>query len=216
MRAARAALAQGTGTRAEWTQASVDYYLAFHPDEATWLPSGADDEIPSVDEIRDRAAIADRAGKAVPHDGRVDPDPEHRDEWSARLAWFDVTWTAVFTDRFLAAVAALQAGDRSELEYGVRFLEADPWCFRSGYTKARLLPAIARLKLDESIRQRLARVVLAAVDDTRRRKEIRKYGSVARAVGSGELRAQLELRTVAADPQVRFNARQILKRLDGN
>jgi hypothetical protein len=42
---------------------------------------------------------------------------------------------AVFTPAFDVALAAVRAGDRSSLEYGVRFLEADPWCYGSGYAK---------------------------------------------------------------------------------
>jgi hypothetical protein len=157
MRVAEAALDGGTGTRAAWTKASVDYYLAIHPDEARWRPTGAEEGIPSVEQIRERALVADRANKALRGTSRVDPDPERHDEWSARLGWFDETLSAVFTDEFLAAVAAVKGGDQAGLEYVVRFLEADPWCRRSGYMKASLIPAIARLELNELTRRRLAR-----------------------------------------------------------
>lgn len=183
------------------------------PDEARWQRRDAENGIPSVEQIRDRSAVADRAGKAVPRRGRIDPDPERRDEWSARLGWFEETWSAVFTDGFRATLAALKAGDPAGLEYAVRFLEADPWCFRSGYTKARLIPAIARFELQESMRQRLARVVLAVVDDPRRRREIRQYGTLARVAATADLRAQLVERAAATDPQIQFNARQVLERL---
>ena len=206
-------MVRGAGTREAWIRASADYYVALHPDEAKWRLTGVAERIPPVDEIRDRAAIADRANKAIPRAGRIDPDPERHDEWSARLGWFDETWQTVFTDGFFAAAAALKAGDRSGLEHGIRFLEADPWCFRSGYWKARLIPKIVQLELDESMRQRLRLVVLAVVDDPRRRREIGRYGTLARAVATADLRAQLEQRAIAADPQVRFNAHQVLVRL---
>jgi hypothetical protein len=216
MRAAEAALHRGAGTRAAWIKAFVAYYVALHPDEARWLRTDSEDSVPSVDEIRDRAMVADKARKAVPKGGRIDPDPERHDEWSARLGWFEETWSAVFTDGFRAALTGLKAGDPAGIEYAVRFLEADPWCFRSGYTKARLIPAIARFELDESMRQRLARVVLAVVDDPRRRREIREYGTLARVAATANLRAQLEERAAATDPQVQFNARQVLERLGGS
>lgn len=213
MRASEAGLHRDPkATRAAWIKASADYYIALHPDEAKWRP-GVEEAMPSIDEIRDRAAVADRAHKAVPRGGRIDADPERHDAWSAQLGWAEETLRAVFTDGFRAAVAALKEGDQSGLEYCVRFLEADPWCFRSGYTKARLIPAITRFELDESIRQRLARVVIAVVDDPRRRQEIREYGKLARAVTTAELIAQLEQRASAADPQVRFNTRQVLEKL---
>ena len=203
-------------TRAAWIKASADYYLALHPDEAAWRRTGVDEGIPSVEEIRDRAAVADRAGKAVRRLGeeaRIDPDPERHDAWSAQVGWGEETWRAVFTEGFFAAAAALKAGDSNGLEYGVRFLEADPWCHRSGYWKARLIPKITQLDLDESVRQRLARVVLAVIDDPRRRREIAEYGKLARAVETAELRGLLERRVSADDPQVCFNARQVLEKL---
>jgi hypothetical protein len=211
MRASDDALVQGLGTRAAFVKAAADYYLALHPDKAIWRPTGAEEGIPSVEEIRERAAVADRAHCAIPHWGRTDPDPARHDAWAAQLGWAEETWRAVFTGGFWAAVADLKAGDPRGLEYGVRFLEADPWCFRSGYTKAKLIFPITQLQLDGDVRERLARVVLAVVDDPRRRREIRHYGRLARAVGTAELRAQLEQRTAATDPQVRFNARQILE-----
>jgi hypothetical protein len=66
MRAAEAALAGGAGTRAAWTKASVDYYTALHPAEAKWQRTGADDEIPSVEQILDRSVVCAVAGKGVP------------------------------------------------------------------------------------------------------------------------------------------------------
>lgn len=213
MRAAEAAMVQGLGTRAAWVKASVDYYLAQHPDMAKWRRTGAEPRIASVEQIRDRAAVADQANKAIPRGGRIDADPERHDTWSAQLGWAEETLGAVFTDGFFAAIAALKAGDLNGLEYAVRFLEADPWCHRSGYWKASLIPKIVQLELDESMRKRLARVVLAVVDDPRRRREIRKYGTLARAVATAELRARLEQRAIADDPQVRFKASQVLERL---
>jgi hypothetical protein len=213
MRGAEAALYGGTGTRATWTKASVDYYVAIHPDEARWRPTGPSGGIPSVEQIRERALVAERANKALRGTSRIDPDPERHDEWSARLGWFDENLSAVYTDEFVAAVAAVKAGDQSALEYVVRFLEADPWCFRSGYMKASLIPAIARLDLNEQMRRRLASVVLTVVDDRRRRREIRRYGALARAVVNPDFRRRLEERAASEDPQVQFNARQVLEGL---
>ena len=213
MRAAHAALHQGIGTHDAWMKASVDYYLAQHPEDSIWRWTGPEAGIPSIEQIRDRAAVADRANKALPRDGRIDPDPERHDTWSAQLGWAHETLGAVITDGFLEAVAALKTGDPSGLEYGVRFLEADPWCHRSGYWKERLIPKIVQFELDETMRQRLARVVLAVVDDPRRRREIRKYGTLACAVVIEDLRARLEQRATADDLQVRFNAGQVLERL---
>jgi hypothetical protein len=215
MRSAEAAFYRSPGweTRAAWDNAAADYYVALHPDESKWRKSGSEQGIPSIDEIRQRAAVADRANKGIPKNGRLDPDPDRHDEWSAQLGWFHETQRAVFTDDFLAAYAALRESDPSGLGYCIRFLEADPWCFRSGYMKSQLIGAISRFDLDEAMRSRLAVVVLAVVDDPRPRREIRRYGTLAHAAMSPDLRTGLEQRAMAADPQVRFNARQVLDRL---
>jgi hypothetical protein len=128
--------------------------------------------------------------------------------------WAEETLRGVYTVGFWRAVAAVKAGDATGLEYCIRFLEADPWCFRSGYMKEQLIPAITQFKLDESMRDRLRAVVIAVVDDPRRRRDIRYYGKLARAVATADLRAQLVEWTTASDPQVRFNADRVLRGLD--
>ena len=213
MREARDALDRDPNNpakRVAWSEASADYYLGLHPEDAGWRRTDPADGIPSVEEIRTRSEVADRAHRAIPHLGRIDPRPGHHDAWSAQLGWAHETWREVFTDRFSAAESAVKAGDESGLEYCIRFLEADPWCFGSGYAKARLIPAIRKFDLDGPTRERLRRVVLAVVDDTRRRREIPRYGQLARAVDSPDLRVQLEHRTAAIDPQVRYNANTVL------
>jgi hypothetical protein len=215
MRSAEAALDRDPSgaTREAWHKASVDYYIALHPDDTKWRLAGVAEGIPSIHELRRRAAVADRAHKAISKTGRLDPDRDRHDEWSANVAWFYETQSAVFTDRFLAAFGALKARDRSGLEYGLWVLEADPWCFRSGYIKQDLIRFIARIDLDDLMRQRVADIVLAVLDDRRPRRGIRRYRTLAWAADSAELREQLEQRASASDPQVRFNARQVLDRL---
>jgi hypothetical protein len=213
MRAAEAALMSGTGTRAEWTDASVAYYLAIHPEDRTDAPRGGESGIPSVEQIRARAAIADRADKAIPRMGRIDPLPGRHDEWSARLGWSDATLSAVLTADLYAAVSALKGGNLGGLEYSVRFLEADPWCIGSGYTKEALLSAMVKIELDAPMQERLRRVVISVVDDSRPRREIKRYGTLARAIATADLRVELEARLTSEDSHVRFNARAVLERL---
>jgi hypothetical protein len=197
-------------TRRAWLETAADFYLVLHPEGLRWRSPQRASEIPSVEEIQARAIVADRANRGIPRLGRIDPDPDGHDLWAAQLGWFEEAQRYVFTDAFWAARAALQAGDRSGLEYGVRFLEADPWCFRSGYVKATLIYPIVRLELDDDIRKRLRRVVLAVVEDQRRRKEIRRYGRLAWGVGDETVRTELQGHVTAADPQIRYNARTVL------
>lgn len=211
MRASRGALLgrDPTATRAAWIKASADYYLAIHPDDSPSRPTGNERDIPSVAEIRDRAAVADRARIALPL--ILGGDPDDQDRWSAQVGWIETTLAAVFTEDFLAALTALRAHDPSGLEYCLRFLEADPWCWRANRTKAKLIYPITQLELDGALRDRLTQVVLRVVDDPRRRRKIQRYGRLAWAVGTAELRVQLEDRSAAVEHQVRFNARCVLE-----
>ncbi len=212
MRSLRDRLSVEPSVRSAWIEASADYYMALHPEEASWRHRDQGDAgIPTVREIQDRAAVADRAWKARPPTGRIDPDPEQRDLWSTQVGWAQEALALVFSDAFWAAESALKAGDSSGLEYGIRFLEADPVCYRAGRTKGRLIFPITRCQLDKRMLERLRSVVLAVVDDPRRRRELRHYGRLAYAVGTANLRHELGQRTLDSDPQVRFNARTVLE-----
>nr|KEP24115.1 hypothetical protein DA06_23305 [Georgenia sp. SUBG003] len=61
------------------------------------------------------------------------------------------------------------------------FLEADPWCFRSGYAKERLLRALGTAEFTEAQRRRGAAVVRSYVLGPDRR-EFRPVGELARAL----------------------------------
>jgi Leucine Rich repeat len=75
----------------------------------------------------------------------------------------------------------LQHGDLRGLETAVRFLEADPWLFRSGYVKERILRRLRRISLSEEYRSRLRHVILQVIQGQDRR-EFREYCRLARIV----------------------------------
>src|SRR5689334_11403437 len=64
----------------------------------------------------------------------------------------------------LVLVDAVASGDPSAVDAGIRYLEADPWRFRSGYVKQRLLSNLRRYDLDTRQRARLTGVLLRYVD----------------------------------------------------
>jgi hypothetical protein len=103
----------------------------------------------------------------------------------------------------------LKDGNSSGLVTAVKFLEADPWFFRSGYTKSELIRYIRHIELSPVIAERLRRVVLVAVDH-RDRREFRQYCRLARKVDSPDLRSELSLRLQHVDPAVRRRARWAL------
>jgi hypothetical protein len=61
-------------------------------------------------------------------------------------------------------VVGVQVEDPAAIEGAIRYLEADPWEFRSGYLKGRLLRHLANRQLDEHQRRRLRPVLLRYCD----------------------------------------------------
>ena len=87
-------------------------------------------------------------------------------------------------------------GDRANLDLLLRFLEEDPFFFRTGYAKQRALRLLSRWRLTRSDRRRVAKIVLAAVDGDAR-EEFRRYCRATRH----------------ADPEILLSG--LVKRLDG-
>jgi len=107
-------------------------------------------------------------------------------------------------------VERLTAGDPAGLESAIRFLEADPMFFRSGYVKADLTRLAKRVPHDADQRRRLEAVILSIVD-RRDGREFRHYCRLARRIAGGPLRGELEARLKAGDPAVRRRARWVLE-----
>ena len=68
----------------------------------------------------------------------------------------------------------LKAGDPTAIEMAVRFLEADPWYFRSGYHKANFLRLLRKQALSDDQCARLRHVILKHVHG-RPLREVRAY-----------------------------------------
>src|SRR5215203_3717872 len=61
-------------------------------------------------------------------------------------------------------VAALDTPTAAGVDEAVWFLEADPWCFFSGYSETKVMRRLMTAPLTDAQRERLSVVVLAAVD----------------------------------------------------
>ncbi len=109
--------------------------------------------------------------------------------------------------------ARLRAGDASGMESAVSFLEADPWFFRSGYVKQKLIRAIKPRLLTPDYVTRLQNVVLSVVDK-RHDRDMRNYRNLAWKVNSPELREQLKRRITEGNFDVRSRARWVLAALE--
>jgi hypothetical protein len=96
----------------------------------------------------------------------------------------------------------------------ILFLEADPWFFRSGYLKVRLLRALKRSTLSARERERLRQVIVAVVD-SRHRQEFRAYGQLAARIATDDLHHDLRVRLESSDAEVRRRAAWMLTYVEG-
>jgi hypothetical protein len=127
------------------------------------------------------------------------------------VGWFNEMFAAMYPASFWDAMRLVGKGEEAGVEYLLRFLEADPWCFRSGYSKADAIRLLKRGPLSPEARERLAAVVLKVVHDPRHRREFRSYGVLARAVASADLeQAQRSVVDTGGGPQ-RLHARWMLE-----
>jgi hypothetical protein len=97
--------------------------------------------------------------------------------------------------------AALATGDATAREAALVYLEADPWCFRSGYEKAELMKSLSRLDLDNDDRDRVRRIVLHVVQQPPRR-EFRHLVGLAASIHDAELDRRLDTLAENAPPEV--------------
>jgi hypothetical protein len=152
--------------------------------------------------------VAARARETVPGNLESGLKPESDPAWAAWESAVDAFYAALdaaYPPGFWDDYDRLRRGDSAGLDTAVRFLEADPWFFRTGYLKASLLRRIRRFSLTPDQTARLRNVVLSVVQ-RRDGREFREYCRLARKVDGPELRSRLQGLAVHSDPRVRRRA----------
>jgi hypothetical protein len=127
------------------------------------------------------------------------------DRYDALLQDFREKTAAALPSSDAAFLPGLAAGHARFIETAIAFLEADPWFFRSGYEKQKIIRHLKRASLSEGQRLRLARVVLAAIDG-RDRVEFRHFGRLACGIWSDFLDEEVAQRMQSPDPGIRRRA----------
>jgi hypothetical protein len=120
--------------------------------------------------------------------------------------------SAMYPGAFRAMIERLAAGESDALEPALVFLEADPWCFRSGYAKERIAQLLARHRPDPPQRARIERVLLHVVDVGDRR-EFRRFCRLARSTAGEQLVDGLRQRLLGGDRDVARRALLMLSEL---
>lgn len=143
------------------------------------------------------------------------------DEWSAELwalrsfstALWKAAVNAAYPPGFAEDFARLKQGDKTGLETAIRFLEADPFFFGTGYVKKKLIRFIKPPMLSSADAARLRNVVISMVDK-RHDREFRAFCRLARKVDAPELRTELTRRLESDERDVRRRARWVLEALE--
>ena len=89
-------------------------------------------------------------------------------------------------------LAALSAGDAEAKESAIKFLEFDPYYYRSGYIKSKLLVRLKHIKLTASEIKRLQKVVCNAILSLLPKSEFKYYAGLLKNIGTPEFRAKLQ------------------------
>ena len=131
--------------------------------------------------------------------------PAEREPLDVLVADVNRTRSRDAVARFEAHVGRLRIGVRENnpeaIDAAIEFLEADPWCFRSGYAKGRLMRHLAQIEPTPDQLARLVNIVLHVVDRGGR-PEFRDATHLARKIGGAELRTQLRQRLHGTDTAV--------------
>jgi hypothetical protein len=128
-------------------------------------------------------------------------DPRGVERWEDAVRELRNAQSLMYPPEFWATVRRLQARDPTAVEPMLTFLEADPWCFRSGYAKETIMSFFPRHDLSPGQRERVERVCLHAVDVGNRR-EFRRTCKLARAFDAPTLRTALRERMRSQDPDL--------------
>jgi hypothetical protein len=92
--------------------------------------------------------------------------PEHTAAWQeAARAFHTVCDKLAFPGGLSREFEQLRVGDLTAIEMAIRFLEANPWFFRSGYYKADILKLLRKHPLSDEQCARMRNVILERVRD---------------------------------------------------
>lgn len=135
--------------------------MAGRPGSDRWPTTGGTPEEWYRERLHVRALVdemseADRQLKAAPLH-----DPES-------IARVQAAFQALYSPAWERIVRALQQGEKWAIEPAIVFLEAKPFCFRSGYATEDLCVYLSRIPLAPNQQKRLRRLVPVAIADPRR------------------------------------------------
>lgn len=157
---------------------------------------------------RDMNTLIARINETVKHRGE---SQAAWDEWKKAAVALHAYENPVFELWHKETLAAIREGERSAIESALTFLDADPYFFRSGYLKEKVLHALKRAPLAERDQERLQMIVLRAIEG-RYKREFRFYARLIPCLRTA--RFETGLRASANRARCPNHARLVLNALD--
>ena len=108
-------------------------------------------------------------------------------------------------------LAALSAGDADAKESAIKFLEFDPYYYRSGYIKSKLLVRLKHIKLTAFEIRRLQKVICNAIVSRQPKCEFKYYAGLLKNIGTPEFRLKLDALSVPALPYLQERKNRCLQ-----
>jgi hypothetical protein len=142
-----------------------------------------------------------------------DVDDDHRSSWLEACHRFHESFDKLaFPGGLERQFRLLREHDSDAIEMAIRFLEADPWFFRSGYIKQELIAHLRRVRLTDNQQERLRTVILDRIEGEDRR-EFRRYCQLARLLETPAFREAVLSRVESRNTRVARHARWVLQAL---
>lgn len=129
-------------------------------------------------------------------------------DWHASRKPTDFLWEESTRQR-------LRSGDPVAVEDAILFLEIDPWFFRSGYLKERVLGALKRAPLSFHQQERVRHIIIE-VCRGRNRREFRYYCALAAKVWTLEFENVLRAEAETHDMESKGKFSFLLRYLEGH
>ena len=119
--------------------------------------------------VRERAVAVDDTHRLIHVTERKrDQGARELQDWVDAAAQAKVAVDALYSPDFVQLIRAIPSREADALEAAYVYLEVDPWCFRSGYYKQKILVRLARVPRPALDEARLQRALLSMACKGRR------------------------------------------------
>jgi len=140
--------------------------------------------------------------------------PQRKASWQEAARRFHAAYDELaFPGGLTRHFELLKADDPTAIEMSVRFLEANPWYFGSGYHKATFLEYLRKHPLTDDLCARLRKVIIERIHDRHSTREFRHYARLALCISTPEFESELVAISINVYSDAARHARWVLEYL---